>query len=161
MIAPQPFCFLPVVVLSHPSVLPRCFSSDSLCCAPLIKPESVSRERRATRKSLERINLLYLLLCYAIIKTEHSAGQKEIMVFTQRSRLVCESETHLYRSVSSIRTILQLNYRRIRNEIVKILQILPVFTEFTRKFALKQDQSGSYLSFWAQKQKKCLLVSFQ
>lgn len=26
---------------------------------------------------------MYLLLCYAIIKTEDGAGQKEIMVFTQ------------------------------------------------------------------------------
>lgn len=38
------------------------------------------------------MNLLYLLLCYAIIKTEDGAGQKEMMVFTQRSRLASESE---------------------------------------------------------------------
>lgn len=30
------------------------------------------------------MNLLYLLLCYAIIKTEDGAEQKEMMVFTQR-----------------------------------------------------------------------------
>lgn len=35
---------------------------------------------------------MYLLLCYAIIKTEDGAGQKEIMVFTQHT----ESE-RLYR----------------------------------------------------------------
>lgn len=86
VISPQPSCFLPVVVLSLSSVLPRRFGSDS----PRRINHSGARRRgrrRPTRKSLERMNLLYLLLCYAIIKTEDGAGQKEIMVFTQHRRV--------------------------------------------------------------------------
>lgn len=75
VISPQPFAFLPVVVLSNRSVPP-----------PPVFQDHSSTQRRATRKSLKRINLLYLLLCYAIIKTEHGAGQKEIMVFAQHGR---------------------------------------------------------------------------
>lgn len=76
--------------------------SSCCCCVTFLRPPSPrrinhSRARRRgrrwpTRKSLERMNLLYLLLCYAIIKTEDGAGQKEIMVFTQHT----ESE-RLYR----------------------------------------------------------------
>lgn len=52
--------------------------------AALIKTWRRRGRRRPTRKSLVRMNLLYLLLCYAIIKTEDGAAQKEMMVFTQR-----------------------------------------------------------------------------
>lgn len=85
MISAQPFCFLPVVVLSHPSVLPRRSGSDS----PRRINQTGARRRgrrRPTRKSLEWMNLLYLLLCYAIIETDDGAGQKEMMVFTQHRR---------------------------------------------------------------------------
>lgn len=77
----QPFGFPPPV--SHLSVLPQRFTADS----PRSIHQTAARRRgrrRPTRKSLGRMNLLYLLLCYAIIETEECAGQKEMMVFTQQ-----------------------------------------------------------------------------
>lgn len=88
-ISAQPFCFRPAVVFVTLLRPPRGILARARWAAEHPSNRNYTpRERWPTRKSLERMNLLYLLLCYAIIKTECGAGRKEMMVFTQRSRLV-------------------------------------------------------------------------